>query len=314
MKMNPNIAGEEGGGGIKASPMALRGLVLAALLLSACGSESVADAGGVVPEAAGQSASVERLGLMRVEAAEVASHADWETWFAKPWQARDNIPAEFDAVRFACIDGDCTAGERLEVNSCALLFEADSSDLDVPGMEAPQAGYLYRRLVCYAGRALAAMQDATTSHVSGYVLEAGTLSELPAELGYPGSPAELADARRMDEEGGNLGVFLEQVLGITDASAIQTTGGSLRIDDEDNWTREWVLMGRGDLDGDGLEDLLVGVNLYITDEALRFGSRLYAVTRDEAGAPLRVAYQVPIRGVCSSETTQCANFLLPEIR
>lgn len=312
--MNPNIVGNEGGDGLKASLVALRGMVLAALLLSACGSESIADVGDVVPDAAGQSASVEPLGLMRVEAAGVSSRADWETWFAKPWQARDSIPAAFDAVRFVCTDGDCTAGERLEVSSCALLFEADSSDLDVQGMEAPQAGYLYRRLVCYAGRALAVMQDATTSHVSGYVLEAGTLAELPAELGYPGSPAELADARRMDEEGGALGVFLEQVLGISDASAIQTIDGGLRIDDEDNWTREWVLMGRGDLDGDGVEDLLVGVNLYITDEALRFGSRLYAVTRDEAGAPMRVAYQVPIRGVCSSETTPCANFLLPEMR
>lgn len=251
---------------------------------------------------------------MRVEAADVTSHAGWEAWFGEPWQVREDVPAAFDAIRSVCTDGGCTVGERLEVSSCALLFEADSRDLDVAGMEAPQAGYLYRRQVCYAGRTLAAMRDATTSHVADYVLEPGTLADLPAELGYPGSPWEAEDARRIDEQGGGLDVFLEQVLGVTGASEVQATDEGLRVDDEDNWTREWLLMGRGDLDGDGVEDLLVGVNLYITDEALRFGSRLYAVTRDEAGAPMRVAYEVPMLGkldVCS-ENTRCANFLLPE--
>lgn len=315
MRMKPGMVGNEDGGGLKLASVALCGLALVACLVSACGSGSVADAGEVVPEAAGRSASVERLGLMRLEAADVASHADWEPWFAEPWQAREDVPAAFDAFRFVCTQGDCTVAERMEVGSCILLFEADSKGLGVePGR--PRAGYFYRRLVCYAGRTLAAMRDATTSHVSDYVLEPATLAELPAELGYPGSPFEAADAHRIDEESGGLGVFLEQVLGITDFSAIQATDEGLRVDDEDNWTREWLLMGRGDLDGDGVEDLLVGVNLYITDEALRFGSRLYAVTRDEAGAPMRVAYEVPILGACSEnmENTRCANFLMPEKR
>src|SRR5690606_22485660 len=265
------------------------------------------------PGAADRPTGVERLGIMRIEAAGVASHADWEAWFAEPWQARESVPAAFDAIRFVCTQGDCTVGERMEVNSCALLFEADSRSLDVEGMDEPQAGYLYRRLVCYAGRGIAAMRDATTSHVSDYELEAGTLSELPAELGYPVAPDQFEDARRIDAAGGGLGGFLEQVLGIVDSSAIQAFGDGLRVDDEEGWTREWLLLGRGDLDGDGVEDLLVGVNLYITDEALRFGSTLFAITRMEAGAPMRVVYEVPILGSADacSDNVPCANFLLP---
>ena len=57
----------------------------------------------------------------------------------------------------------------------------------------------------------------------------------------------------------------------------------------------------------------MGVNLYITDEALRFGSALFAVTRDQSGGPMRVVYEVPIlgsRGACS-DNARCADFLLP---
>lgn len=316
MRMNPGMAESLCGDGHKAAFGALCGLVLVALLLSACGSSSSVDAREVVSEGAEQSENVERLGLMRIEAADVASHADWEAWFAEPWQAREDVPATFDAVRFICPEGDCTIHERMEVSSCALLFEADSRDLDVAGMEAPQAGYLYRRQVCYAGRTLAAMRDATTSHVSDYVLEPETLAELPAEMGYPGSADEFEGAHRIDQEGAGLGVFLEQVVGITDASAIQTTDEGLRVEDGNNWTREWLLLGRGDLDRDGIEDLLIGENLYITDEVLRIGSRLHVLTRKEADAPIRVMYQVPVLGkadACSG-SARCANFLLPERR
>ena len=180
-------------------------------------------------------------------------------------------------------------------------------------MEAPQAGYLYRRLVCYAGRALAAMRSATVSHVSDYVLDPGTLAELPAELGYPDSPGQSAHARRIDEDGGRMGEFLENVAGIADVSAVQPGGSGLRLEDGTLWTREWLLLGRGDFDGDGVEDLLVGVNLYITDEALRFGSTLFVLARTEAAAPLQVTYEVPLLGApdACSENTRCASFLLP---
>lgn len=294
----------------------LRGLVLVALLLSACGSGPVANVGEVVPEAAGQSAGVERLGLMRVEAADVASHADWEAWFAEPWQVREGVPAVFYPIRFDCTQGDCTVSERLEVSSCALLFEADAKGLDVEGMDEPQASYLQRRLICYAGRSLAATRDADTSYVADYVLDASTLRELPGELGYPVAPAQFAEARRIDAEGDGLGAFLDQLPGAGGNGPAQATEDGLRIDDGDGWTREWLLMGRGDLDGDGVEDLLIGVNLYITDEALRFGSTLFAVTRSEPGEPMRVVYEIPVLGSIDacSDNTRCANFLLPEKR
>ena len=295
---------------------ALTGMaVLSAVLLSACGSGLVADAAEVVPGVAGQSVGVERLGLMRVEAAGVVSHADWDAWFTRPWQPRGDLSAAFDAVRFTCSQGSCTVGERLQVSSCNLLFEADSRGLDVEGMEAPQAGYLYRRLVCYAGRALDAMQAATVSHVSDYVLDSGTLADLPAELGYPDSPGQLEEALRIDEGGGRMGDFLENVAGIADLSAVRTSGHGLRLEDGTLWTREWLLLGRGDFDGDGVEDLLVGVNLYITDEALRFGSRLHVLTRKEAGVRLQSTYQIPILGddTCN-EGARCASFRLPERR
>ena len=298
----------------------LGGLALATLLLAACGSGAVADnaahGSAASPEGPAlrlSTANVERLGLMRAVAADVDSHSDWDDWFTKQWQPEGGTPAAFDAVRLTCPEGDCTVAEHMEVSSCALLFEADSKDLDVEGMEAPQGGYLYRRLVCYAGVALAAMRDANVSHVSDFVLDPETLMELPAELGYPDSPLQLEEARRLDDEGGRLAAFLEQVAGIAEGSLVQTHGEGLRIDDGELWTREWLLLGRGDIDGDGVEDLLIGVNLYITDEALRFGSRLYAVTRDEAGGALRMVYEVPIRGGCS-EDAKCAEFLLPAKR
>lgn len=302
--------------GRSAVPAALWGLALATCLLSGCEPALTTGAGGTESAATAKADSVEQLGLMRSEAADVSSSADWESWFVEPWKGDDGVPAAFDAVRYTCDGGDCTVGEQLRVDSCAALFQADSQGLDVEGMDEPQAGYLYRRLVCYAGRGIAAMRDATTSHVSDYELEAGTLSELPAELGYPVAPDQFEDARRIDAAGGGLGGFLEQVLGIVDSSAIQAFGDGLRVDDEEGWTREWLLMGRGDLDGDGVEDLLVGVNLYITDEALRFGSRLYAVTREESGAPMRLVYEIPILGSADacSQAQLCATFLLPKKR
>lgn len=312
--MKPDMVTNEGGKAFRAAARALRGFVLMPFLLSACGSGSVADAEGLVPEAAKQPSSAERLGLMRVETASVSSHSDWEAWFAAPWQPQGDVPAAFDAVRFVCKQGDCTVGERLEVTSCDLLFEADSKGLDVEGMEKPNSGYLYRRLVCYAGRTLAAMQDASTSHVSGFVLEPGTLAELPAELGYPGSPDQLEEARRIDAEGGGVAMFLEQVLGITGPSGLQATDEGLRIEDGNNWTRDLLLLGRGDFDDDGIEDLLIGGSLYITDEALRVGTRLYVVTREKAGARMQVTYQIPVLGAIDAcnDDTRCANFMLPQ--
>lgn len=300
----------------------LRGLALATLLLSACdsgaGAGSAADAGATssarVPGPQASTAKVERLGLMRVEAADVSTHADWDAWFSAPWRGGEGSPAAFEAVRSVCSAGDCSVAERRDVDSCAALFDADAKGLDVEGMDEPQAAYLQRRLVCYAGRSLAAMRDADTSHVADYALDASTLAGLPAELGYPVAPEQFAEARRIDAEGGGLGEFLKKLPGAGEAGPAGASGEGLRVDDAEGWTREWLLLGRGDLDGDGLEDLLVGVNLYITDEALRFGSALFAVTRDQSGGPMRVVYEVPIlgsRGACS-DNARCADFLLPD--
>lgn len=52
MGMKPGMVRKEGGSGLRVAPVAWRGLVLVAFLLSACGSGSVAGAGEVVPEAA----------------------------------------------------------------------------------------------------------------------------------------------------------------------------------------------------------------------------------------------------------------------
>ena len=69
----------------------LRGLALAIFLLSACDSGADGAVGTLaaepVPAPAGSTANVERLGLMRIEAADVSTHADWAAWFSTPWRA-----------------------------------------------------------------------------------------------------------------------------------------------------------------------------------------------------------------------------------
>lgn len=289
--------------------------VLASAVMSVAACAPAPDAGDTpgVAEEQVQAQSVQRLGPMRQAAGSVTDHAGWAQWFQRPWEeSAASDPGVFDALRYACPQGECDVAAQTRVGSCAALFNADAEGLDVEGMDEIQAAYLHHRLFCYAGRGIQAMRDASVSHVADYRLEPATLGELPAALGYAVDPEQFELARRIDGEGGNLDGFLRQALELSSADATPAPTDRLRLDDDDGWTREWLLLGRGDFDGDGTEDLLVGVNLYITDESLLFGSRLYVVTRPEDGAPMRLVSQIPLLGAPDGcdEHQECATDLL----
>lgn len=299
--------------------MVCKGWGLAALLaLGGCaaGETGQTDQAGSTSTATDQ--HIEWFSPMQpANAPQAPGNGDWANWLAAPWYGADGQPDHFDAIRMICPDGDCVSDQRRQVGSCDALFAADRDGLDVPGMDETQARYLARRLRCHAARLIASASPAASSHVAQFSMQGSDLRGLPVELGYATGPEQTGTMRELRDAGGDLGAFLDTLPGATRPAAVGEPDTGTRIVDGDNWTREWLLLARGDFNLDGVEDLLVAANLYITDEELLFGTRLYVVGKPRADSPMSVIQQIPLLGSedsCDELVELCGNEIVTTAR
>lgn len=181
------------------------------------------------------------------------------------------------------------AGRKVTVDTCDGLFKADAADTKL----SPDESFnVYRAWAqsCYASKVMASAKKAKVSHLSDFKLDKKWVGELPARLSLTISKD---DQRRIDSVVARHGGLVEatdvasmkfkntdkvQQVTVTDKS-----GGVVRID----------LVGKGDFNGDGIEDLLVA-----TTDSIDGGDYqslgLYTLTKTKPNAAMMVIRQFPV--------------------
>ena len=182
------------------------------------------------------------------------------------------------------------------IDSCLALFEWLAADYksrvgDWDGLEALRRAYAY----CYALRALGRARPAQVSYVRDFVMDENTLDYLPALLGpWWCNPYSYPRALRANPEGAPWNRFLLE--------SGSGGGGHGVVVAENRYTlvlQAWVsgdrrpfhvveIIGRGDFNGDSLDDLLFRVTSVDYSPDTR-ESEYFLVSRRRGDEVLRVA-------------------------
>ncbi|MBB1060040.1 hypothetical protein [Marilutibacter spongiae] len=231
----------------------------------------------------------------------------WARWLDSPWKADDGDAPSYRVSRLACPGGECEVAEEAMVDTCRALFDADLRNLEAD--REARSSYQDWRLKCYAGRAIAQADIAADSHLADFAMEANGYRRLPAALGFPSGPAQVAAIVEIQAAHGDLGAFIDQVLtGVTAVTAADAPPRQVSIADDEEWTRSWTWLARGDINHDGHEDLLVAASLHDSATRALYAHRLFVVERPTADAPLSLAQEISLVAgpvVCDPYVAHC---------
>jgi hypothetical protein len=160
------------------------------------------------------------------------------------------------------------------VNNCSQL-------LSIASMPAASAGQDTQatRINCLALRELSSARPARSSHVADLKWNARVLSLLPAELAINVSDEAIHKAR------GKAWTDLDRT-----ASASESGADQIVVKGE-GFTESLILLGRGDFDDSGSQDLLVKTLDTLTGGTYR-NIRLFVLGRKTATARLRVVREL----------------------
>ena len=169
---------------------------------------------------------------------------------------------------------------------------------------------------CYALDALAKATPARTSYLRDFVLDAKAINILPVMVGRAASGCyDAEDYLAANRDALPWGIFLyhagvgDQIreLRVIDGNRLDVAGGfsrkwgtELPADPDSEWTTEeiWTttiqIYGRGDFNGDGLDDLLMRADTW--GPRMQARMRLYLVTRKRPEAVIRVAWEYGAAG------------------
>lgn len=198
------------------------------------------------------------------------------------------------------------------VATCEQLFDADLRGLQPPTQQ-ERAPYGELRLRCYAARAVRRGKEPDTSFLSDFRMDESHFRALPPELATVMSPGQQSD--RVDEiidAGGRLG----DVIDLTMAGPAYDYGNArqskmIAVRDSDGWVQEWKWLARGDLDHDGVDDLLVTSRLYSPDGVSLSDHRLFVLTKHAASSPIELVQEIPLypgdeSELCGERANRCA--------
>jgi hypothetical protein len=146
---------------------------------------------------------------------------------------------------------------------------------------------------CHALEALRRARPARTSHLRDFVFDERAIGYLPAMLGPLGNCEYLRDMLEANRRGPPWGMFRTDYPYFRIGTVESGDRDSLIVTGKPIWESTWVstieIYGRGDFNGDGLDDLLVRTDV---DEGIAsWGPRLFLVTRAGPKETLRVAWE-----------------------
>lgn len=180
---------------------------------------------------------------------------------------------------------------RLAVDSCVALFRAlDANPYLQPVRAFETPGYLLRANECLAIQALTRAGASNRSFVRSFQLDESAPDLLPAELAFTISRE---DTERLLPFRGQA---LRSVFSSEKAFALKgievLNAFSIRLADHLDGRQEMTVLGYGDFNDDGAEDLLLLVHNYIEGATYRTYS-LHELTRHDSG-PIKVlrSYEV----------------------
>jgi hypothetical protein len=174
-------------------------------------------------------------------------------------------------------------GAEKTANTCRELLALP------PGFE-PQSetdyrAFLHTRVRCRAIEALAAARAARADHLGSFLLDDAGLAELPATLMPILGPRKQIDRIAKLSAAGKTWTDVERGVRITN-----TEGGITFVEGKES-RASLEILGRGDVDGDGVGDLLLlragggkGGTASVTD--------VFVLTRRNAGARLEVIRRI----------------------
>lgn len=204
------------------------------------------------------------------------SQADLGTLLSAPWPS----PIELEDYRN---DGDATS-----VNSCHALFRSISVNPYLqPAKPFETPFYLHRANICLALKALAEAKPSRSSFSRSFKLDESAPDLLPAELAFAIS--------REDED--LLSKYRGQILASVFKNEKRFNMGktevlspySVQFSDSQGGRQEMTILGYGDFNRDGIEDILLLVRNDIASASYR-AFMLYQLTRPDSG-PFKLLHE-----------------------
>ena len=169
-------------------------------------------------------------------------------------------------------------GRHARVSNCveylklSALHFAPSSDRDVALLK-------FRGIDCQALQALQKAKPARTSFLDNFHLDAQAVDYLPPDF----APAVSAEDSQKARDAGARGLSWRQ---FQPGLAVKPDVGSLKAE-TDGTTTKLEIYARGDLNGDGMEDLLIRVDVSFTAGSYT-DSRLFLLTRESTQGRLKI--------------------------
>ncbi len=148
---------------------------------------------------------------------------------------------------------------------------ADLARLTPPKLATEVRPLALVKLRCLTRKTFDASQDSKTSNVRAFALDASALASLPSELATTVGISETANTTWKSAR----------------PNAAARVDGKVLVVDDGEATYSIAAMATGDVDGDGLEDLLLEV-IGGTSRDSVFTARTFVVSRNSESAPLKV--------------------------
>lgn len=181
----------------------------------------------------------------------------------------------------------------LSISTCEELLEKLHKNQDLQAANpADRPAFLYRTNICLAVDALSKAKPSRITHVRSLPLDASATEVLPSELAFATSHEY---TKRLKQYRGKplSAVFLqEDGFGLAGIEAV--SAHRILIHDAADGRQELAILGYGDLNEDGIEDLLLMVQNTING-ASYYSSLLYALTGNGNG-PLQLLRRFPLPG------------------
>jgi len=174
--------------------------------------------------------------------------------------------------------------DRQVARSCLDLLRLRAAGHE-PATALDESPYLDRAVPCTALRALGKARPARVDYLAGFQLTAAARRYLPPDLEHSLSDDDASKVAAQSKAG-------KSWLDVNPTSQVQQADGQLTVRDESANVTVRIL-ARGDLDGDGVQDLLVETNDAATEGTYR-SARLYVLTRRSLGARLDVVEELKL--------------------
>lgn len=228
----------------------------------------------------------------------IKDQAEWSAALHDSWGNLDTFPMS---------DGS-------HVNSCQQLFLANKEGLEVSTkvederiekaehlqfvstQASSEKAYVLKSIGCYAAREILHAIKPKASYVTDFKMDATGARDLPAALFLVMSDFETAKVKRADVEGKTL----EDIVGpkATFTAEVNPRGDApmVRVNDGFGGIDNISLLARGDVNHDGLEDLLISISSTVVGGSYT-ANDLYVVTRLGPHAPMKVLKAYPDIGL-----------------